>query len=105
MERLFCIIICLGCLLFSVKAKAQLRLPEQQKEDVHFSKGYFLIQNDFSENAPSKMKLRTEVSPKSWNYQDLAFFCKLELKLEKMVQMPVKFRLGEVQYVDWLEGK
>lgn len=36
---------------------------------------------------------------------DLAFFCRLEFKLEKTVRFPVKIRLGEVQYVDQLEGK
>lgn len=38
-------------------------------------------------------------------YKDLAPFCKLEVKMEKVVKMPVKFRLGSVDYVDWLEGK
>lgn len=43
--------------------------------------------------------------PDMYQYEDLAFFCKWEVKLEKAAQMPVKFRLGDVQYVDWLEGK
>jgi hypothetical protein len=43
--------------------------------------------------------------PDIYQYEDLAFFCKWEVKLEKAAQMPVKFRLGDVQYVDWLEGK
>ncbi|MCB0706970.1 MAG: hypothetical protein KDC34_16760 [Saprospiraceae bacterium] len=34
-----------------------------------------------------------------------AFFCRLEWQLEKSIQVPVKFRLGDVQYVDQLEGK
>ncbi len=40
------------------------------------------------------------------NYYDhLAFFCKVELRLEKVAKIPVKFRLGDVDYVDELEGK
>ncbi len=35
----------------------------------------------------------------------LAFFCRLELKIEKTTKFPVKFRLGDVEYVDRLEGK
>lgn len=44
-------------------------------------------------------------SPLIYNYYELAFFCKIEVELEKSVQLPVKFRLGSVDYVDWLEGK
>lgn len=33
------------------------------------------------------------------------FFCRLEDQLGKRVQVPVKFRLGSVEYVDWLEQK
>lgn len=43
--------------------------------------------------------------PQTWSYQDLAFFCKLEVKLEKATNLPIKFRLGEVQYAENREGK
>ncbi|MBX2870679.1 MAG: hypothetical protein KTR30_01225 [Saprospiraceae bacterium] len=43
--------------------------------------------------------------PRAWSYQDLAFFCKLEVKLEKATKLPIKFRLGEVQYAENREGK
>ena len=43
--------------------------------------------------------------PKAYNYQELAFFCKLEVKMEKSTKLPIKVRLGDVDYVDWLEGK
>ncbi len=33
------------------------------------------------------------------------FFCKQELKLEKLTNMPVRFRVGSLAYCDWLEGK
>ena len=41
----------------------------------------------------------------AYNYDDLAIFCKLEVKMEKAAGLPVKFRLGEVNYVEQLEGK
>jgi hypothetical protein len=37
--------------------------------------------------------------------EDLAFFCRLEVKIEKKLRMPFKFRLGEVQYTERMEGK
>ncbi|MFN7118231.1 MAG: hypothetical protein ACK4TA_15630 [Saprospiraceae bacterium] len=43
--------------------------------------------------------------PIVYSYHNLAFFCKVEVKLEKAVKLPVKFRLGDVEYVDRLEGK
>ena len=44
-------------------------------------------------------------TPAAYRYQDLAFFCRVEVKLEQAATLPVKFRLGSVNYVDRLEGK
>lgn len=41
----------------------------------------------------------------SWYVSNLGFFCKKELQLEKAVKLPVKFRLGSVNYTDKMEGK
>ncbi len=43
--------------------------------------------------------------PSIYRLEHLAFFCRIEVELEKATRFPVKFRLGDVQYVDWLEGK
>jgi hypothetical protein len=37
--------------------------------------------------------------------QNLGFFCKKELQVEKVIKFPLKFRLGSVQQCDWMEGK
>jgi hypothetical protein len=36
---------------------------------------------------------------------NLGFFCKQEIKLEKITKIPFKFRLGSVESCDRLEGK
>ena len=43
--------------------------------------------------------------PRAYHYGELAFFCKVEVRLEQSARLPVKFRLGNVNYVDRLEGK
>lgn len=55
--------------------------------------------------APAVTDLRPANQPKAWHYQDLALFCKLEVKMERAFRLPLRFRVGDVSYVDWLEGK
>jgi len=40
-----------------------------------------------------------------WSAETLPFFCKIEHVWAKKSRVPFKFRLGSVEYVDWLEGK
>lgn len=40
-----------------------------------------------------------------WSSETLPFFCRIEHDLGKKTRIPFKFRLGSVEYVDWLEGK
>lgn len=44
------------------------------------------------------------VHPSSY-YEQLGFFCRKEIQLQKVTTVPVKFRLGSYDYVNWLEGK
>ena len=36
---------------------------------------------------------------------NLGFFCRQELKLQAVTRLPFKFRLGSLEYNDWMEGK
>lgn len=46
-------------------------------------------------------------NPVSGNFYSkrLPFFCNKELQVQKAVGIPIKFRLGSVEYCDKLEGK
>ena len=40
-----------------------------------------------------------------WTAECLPFFCRIEHRIGKKADLAFKFRLGSVEYVDWLEGK
>lgn len=40
-----------------------------------------------------------------WDKRQMPLFCRLEWEWDKSVRTPLRFRLGSVDYVDWLEGK
>ncbi len=45
------------------------------------------------------------VVPANFSLKNLSFFCRQEKRWENLTGVPFKFRLGSVQYVDWLEQK
>jgi hypothetical protein len=46
----------------------------------------------------------TTISPAFYSH-DLGFFCKKEIQVEQKTKLPLRVRLGSLQYTDWLESK
>ncbi len=66
----------------------------------------FLTKVKINQNEPIAVAKNTLAPiPSAYCYQKLAFFCKLEVKIEKTTNFPIKFRLGSIPYVDFLEQK
>jgi hypothetical protein len=74
---------------------AQKASDSSKQKPVHFLPAYnstfFLKQQKFL--------------PGNFYVKQLPFFCTKELQIQKAVGIPVKFRLGSVDYCDKLEGK
>ena len=83
------------------------------------NKGFFLfgllfVLNSFRSVAQLQLKpgndtaiknFRLQVVPKNFYTQHLSFFCKKELQVQKAISLPVYFRVGTKEYVDYLEKK
>jgi hypothetical protein len=61
---------------------------------------------DYSNDAPPRPNfVLLNILPGSWYSNCLGFFCKKELQLEKIMAVPIRFRLGSLDYVNYLEQK
>jgi hypothetical protein len=78
---------------------AQILLPLKKAEFSFKSPIGLQVKDTVRTISPSML-----VSP-TFYCSNLAFFCKKEIKIEKVTKIPFRFRLGSVQYVDYLEGK
>ncbi|MBI3883893.1 MAG: hypothetical protein HY305_06730 [Sphingobacteriales bacterium] len=45
------------------------------------------------------------IIPAAFYLSQIGFFCKQEIKMDKAIKIPFRFRLGSIASCDWLEGK
>ncbi|HNP21558.1 MAG TPA: hypothetical protein PKM63_11000 [Panacibacter sp.] len=63
------------------------------------------LQKTFIQPKDTLKTFNLRVLSSNYYSNNLGFFCKKELQLEKAVKFPLKFRLGSVAYCDAIEGK
>jgi len=84
-------------------------IPQLKKD----AENYSTFQETFAplttaQRYSTKPMIKTFTKPSPFNgvsSRPLALFCRIEVFLEKKNGMPIKFRLGDIDKVDQLEGK
>ncbi len=80
--------------------RAVLKFPASRFSFSFFEKTQPILNRDFS--LFNKMSV---LLPESFYARSLGYFCRQELKLEKLTSVPLRFRLGSLDYVNRIEGK
>ena len=96
------------CFIYCAKSYSQVGITPRNTAFFQTAKTHYYILTKVEKNRNERIMLSQNTLapiPSAYCYQNLAFFCKVEVKLEKFSTFPIKFRLGSVPYVDSLEQK
>jgi hypothetical protein len=84
-------------------------LLPQPRKDIFFSSSFFSSKGYYRDPVLSSQKVSSTSAftpvAKDYYSKHLGFFCRKEVWLEKSISLPLRFRLGSVEYTDYMEGK
>ena len=90
---------------FTKFSTIHLSILQVAKQTIFYLKN-FQLQSKNLQSAQHTIFLKTKpVIPQDFYNLKLGWFCKQEWKLEKKTHLPICFRLGSTEQVDYLEGK
>lgn len=99
------LILLLLCTVLSVHSlSGQIKVPTAS-EKVRFEIKPLLLTHKSQKIVEIEEQPRFAFVKKDHQYENFAIFCKLEHKLQLKARIPIKFRLGTLDYVNKLEGK
>ena len=77
------------------------------KNDYHFSSSYLFFHPDWDlENDKTVQSGLHSFHKSGYKASHLpGFFCKMEYKIEQKSKLSPRFRLGSLNYTEWMEGK
>jgi hypothetical protein len=113
MSKIYVLFVMGICCSTKLKGQIGLRIPENaisqtsssppQYKTYFYKKNTYVIDNQYVNNT-KQTKIAKQL-PSVFAVDKMPFFCKIEYKMGLNKKLPLKFRLGDVQYVDELEGK
>ena len=97
-------------LMFSAKGFSQPKMlsiwnMNSDSTPIHIQSSRFIFSSSkLLVKIPKNFVIAGICSPETYK-MGIGFFCKKELELDRITPVPVRFRLGSLEYVNWLEKK